>query len=409
MKRKLFTAVLCASAALAQDTAPKFVKGTLLVQRREVSGPADWRKAFAAHGAVEESEIPQLRVHVLRVPEQAIDKVRAALMNSGQFEFVERDGIASATAMPLDPMLPSQWHHYKIDMPGAWLTTMGSTTVPIAILDGGLDGTHPDLGSKMIPGYNFVNLSMDTPDLTGHGTKVAGSAAAVTNNNLGVSGVAAYNPIMPIVVMDASNYASYSNIARGINYAADKGVRIINISITGTTSSLTLQSAVDYAWKKNAVVFAAAGNANTTAPGYPAACDKVIAVGSTSSADTRSAFSNYGTWIDVVAPGEAILTTTAGGSYAAVSGTSFASPITAGVAALMLSVKPGLNATQLSDLIRSSSVDLGAPGFDEEFGSGRVDAHRAVLAALQATAAPTPTVEEPTVTTQPKPGKGRNK
>ena len=104
---------------------------------------------------------------------------------------------------------------------------------------------------------------------------------------------------MPIVVMDASSYASYSNIARGITYAADRGVRIISISITGTTSSATLQSAVNYAWNKNAVVFAAAGNANTTALGYPAACDKVIAVGATDSADLRASYSNYGSWIEL--------------------------------------------------------------------------------------------------------------
>jgi hypothetical protein len=150
-----------------------------------------------------------------------------------------------------------------------------------------------------------VSLNANTSDLTGHGTKVAGAAAATTNNNAGVSGVAGLNPIMPVVVMNSNSYASYSNIARGITYAADRGVRIINISITGTTSSSTLQNAVNYAWNKNSVSFAAAGNANTTSPGYPAACDKVIGVGATDNNDARASFSNYGSWIDVVALGPA--------------------------------------------------------------------------------------------------------
>ena len=379
--KSLLLIALCALQLVAQEKSGEFIKDRLLVQRRAGSSQADARKNFAAHGASEESEIAQIKVHVLRVPSQAIEKVKAALLQSGQFEFVETDGVASAEAMPLDPMLPSQWHLYKIDMPGAWLTTMGSASVPIAILDGGVDSNHPDLKSRVVAGYSFISLNTNTLDLTGHGTKVAGTAAAATNNNIGVAGVAGLNPIMPIVVMNASSYASYSNIAKGITYAADRGVRIINISITGTTASSTLQSAVNYAWNKGAVVFAAAGNSATTAPGYPAACDKVIAVGATDTNDARASYSNYGSWIDVVAPGSSILTTLRGGSYGGASGTSFASPITAGVAALMLSVKPQLTAAQLTDLLKSTSKDLGTVG-SIRYGAGRVNANAAGFAAL---------------------------
>ena len=214
---------------------------------------------------------------------------------------------------------------------------------------------------------------------------------------------------MPLVALNASNYASYSNIARAITYAADRGVRVINVSITGTTASSTLQSAVNYAWNKGSVVIAAAGNSGSTAMGYPAACDKVIAVGSTESTDAKSSFSNYGTWIDVTAPGSGIYTTFRGGGYGAASGTSFASPITAGVAALMLSVKPALTATQLTELLRGSARDLGTAGFDVSFGAGRIDANQAVLAANQAVVSTqVPTVPtEPVVAPAPKPGKKR--
>ena len=405
MKVYLLLAVLCAGGAIAQERSGEFIKDQLLVKRREGASPADARKAFATHGAREEAEIAQIRVHVLRLPEQAIERVRAALLKSGEFEFVERDGVAASQAMPVDPYLPSQWHLYKIDMPGAWLTTMGSANVPIAILDGGVDQNHPDLAAKVVPGYNFVSLNSDTSDLTGHGTKVAGAAAAAIDNNIGIASVAGLNPIMPVVVMNASSYASYSNIAKGITYAADRGVRIINISITGTTASSTLQSAVNYAWNKKSTVFAAAGNSNSTSPGYPEACDKVIGVGATDGNDLRASYSNYGAWIDVVAPGSGIYTTFRGGTYGNASGTSFASPITAAVGALMLSIRPDLTPDQLTSLLRSSSTDLGSAGFDSTFGAGRVDANRALQAAQQAAAPvePVPTEPAPAPT---KPGKG---
>jgi thermitase len=406
MKSYVCLSLLAVIAANAQERPDHFVKDRLLVQRIAEASHENAKKAFALNGASEESEIAPLRIHVLRVPSQAIDKVRAALLQSGQFVFVERDGVASGQAMPVDTLLASQWHLYKIDMPGAWLTTSGSTSVPIAILDSGVDGAHSDLASKLVAGYNFLTMNTDTADRSGHGTQVAGSAAAATNNNLGVASVAGNNPILPVVVMDSSNYATYSNIARGITYAADRGVRIINISITGPTSSSTLQSAVDYAWSKNAVVFAAAGNSGSTAPGYPAACAKVVAVGATDENDARAGWSNYGSWITVVAPGVNVLTTLAGGSYGGASGTSFASPIAAGVGALMLSVRPQLTAADLTSLLRSSTRDLGAPGVDSEFGGGRVDANRAVLAAQQAVLQ---TVAPPPTTIQPKPGKGNRK
>ena len=131
---------------------------------------------------------------------------------------------------------------------------------------------------------------------------------------------------MPLVVLDASDYASYSNVANAIIYAADHGVRIINVSISGSSSSSLLQSAIDYAWNKGALVFAAAGNNSSSALTYPAACNHAIAVSSTESNDTFSGFSNYGSWITLSAPGNNILTTNRGGGYGQWQGTSFASP-----------------------------------------------------------------------------------
>jgi subtilisin family serine protease len=150
---------------------------------------------------------------------------------------------------------------------------------------------------------------------------------------------------MPLKVLDAAGSGSYSNIAKGINYAADHGARVINLSMGATSSSSTLQSAIDYAWNKGVVLIAAAGNSGNDIPSYPAACTHVVAVSATNSADTITTWSNYGSYVDLSAPGESILTTW-GGDYAYVSGTSFSSPVTAATAALMLSIQPKLTNTQ---------------------------------------------------------------
>jgi thermitase len=225
----------------------------------------------------------------------------------------------------------------------------------------------------------------------GHGTAVAGVAGAAGNNAIGVAGVSWKNPIMPLVVLNSSDYASYSNIASAIIYAADHGARVINVSIAGTSSSSTLQSAVNYAWTKGSVVFAAAGNSSSSTPNYPAACNNVVAISATDSTDHLTSFSSYGSWVDLSAPGIGMVTTNRGGGYGNWWGTSFSAPATAGVAALVLSVNPGLSADALVTLLKNNSDDLGVVGFDTTFGAGRINAAKAVAAA-QATMNVIPTV-----------------
>jgi hypothetical protein len=241
-------------------------------------------------------------------------------------------------------------------------------------------------------GWNFLSGNTDTHDQMGHGSAVSGTVAAATNNLTGVAGVTWANPIMPLVVVDSTGYAYYSNIASAITYAADHGARIINISIGGTSPSSALQSAVNYAWNKGSVVFAAAGNSGSSTLNYPAACDNVVAVSATEATDTLASFSNYGSWIDLSAPGNNILTTTNGGGYGSWWGTSFASPIAAGVGALALAARPSLSASALVSLLEANSDDLGVAGFDTSFGWGRVNAYKAVSAALAAPVNPPPSV-----------------
>jgi hypothetical protein len=264
----------------------------------------------------------------------------------------------------------------------------GSTSTPIAIIDSGVDPAHPDLAGKLLPGYNFLAGNTDTHDVLWHGTAVAGTAAAMTNNAAGVAGVGWENPIVPLVVLNASNWASYSNIASAITYAVDHGVKVMNISIGGSSSSSTMQQAVDYAWNRGAVIVACAMNNNSTTPMYPAALNHVVAVAATDPADLKTSFSNYGSWIDVSAPGINIYTTDMGGGYGTFWGTSFASPITAAVAAVIRSANPLLTNSEVVAFLQSTADDLGDPGFDILYGWGRVNLHRALQAAGSTLPAP---------------------
>ena len=393
LKTVALSLLIAAGSGFAQAPAPEHVSGRLLAQPAGEASESTIAYLLAATGAKVHHKIDGINVVVLEVPEAAVDAVSQALQRSGRFTFVERDFIAHAAAIPNDPDFLSEWHLAKIQAPSAWSITTGSSGVPIAVIDSGADGAHPDLAAKLIPGWNFLTGTSNTADTGcsgGHGTAVAGAAAADTNNLTGVAGVGWANTIMPLVVLDGSCSATYSNMASALNYAADHGVRIINISLGGTTASSTLQSAVNYAWSKGAVVFAAAGNSSNSTPIYPAACNYALAISATEPADTLASFSNYGSWISLSAPGDNILTTEKGGGYWYCWGTSLATPVAAGVGALALSANPSLTASALVTLLEKNSDDLGSAGWDEYFGWGRVNAYKAVTAAKGMTADTTP-------------------
>jgi subtilisin family serine protease len=316
------------------------------------------------------------------------------LARSGQFGYVERDYYAHTAAVPNDPSYGSQWHLPRIQTPQAWNVTTGTASIVVAVVDTGVYAVHPDLASKITPGWNFVASNADTTDVLGHGTAVAGVVAAASNNSIGVTGVSWASRIMPLVVVDEYDRAAYSHIAAAIQYAADHGARVINVSIGGSSPSATLQNAVDYAWNKGSMVFASAMNEAVSSPYYPAACNRAIAVSATDSGDRLASFSNYGNWITLAAPGSAILSTVNGGGYGYWFGTSFASPIAAGVAALCLAVNPTLTNPEVVSMLQQSADDLGSGGYDHYFGWGRVNAYRAVSAAQQ-TLLPPPVERRP--------------
>ena len=371
---------MCSPSLFAQGP-PNHHDSQLLVQPKSGVAAEVLGKIFGEQEALEEDELPEISVKILRVPADKLEKVEQALSHNPHFKFVEKNYLAGGAAVPNDSKYGTEWHLTKILAPSGWDLTRGTSHVTIAICDTGVDSLHPDLVGKFINGYNVYSNNPLFNDVTGHGTAVAGTAAAMTNNITGVAGLGWANTLMPIRMSDSSGYALYSNMAKAIDYAADHGAKVINLSFGGSSASSTLQSAVDYAWNKGCVIVASAMNNNTSAPYYPAACNHVMAVAATSSSDTKASFSNYGSWIDVSAPGTSILTTTRGGGYGAWSGTSFSSPLVAGLAALIFSLNPNLTNSQVVGLIQKNATDLGAAGFDQYFGWGRINVYKSLLAA----------------------------
>ena len=356
------------------------VPGELLVAPKAGVSDADLENQYKAHGGKRIKTLSQIKVHQIQVPAHALEKIEAALAKNPQVEFVEKNLIGEAHLVPNDPGYASQWHLPKILAPNAWDIASGSTSVPIAVIDSGVDPNHPDL--LQMQGYNFLGNNTDTRDVLGHGTAVAGAAAALGNSGIGVSGVTWTNPIMPLVTVTSNNTATVSGTSSAIVYAADHGARVINISLGWTGYTSTMQNAVNYAWNKGLVIVASAGNYGNSNPIYPAALTNVVAVSATDSVDNLAGWSTYGNFVDVSAPGVSIYTTANGGGYRYASGTSFSSPIVAGLAALIFSLNPSLSNAQVVNLIKNNADDLGSVGFDQYFGQGRVNAYRSLLAAL---------------------------
>ena len=381
---------------IAEAGTDGYVAQRLLLKFKNGAQPVDTARTLShAVGARTVSEIPQLGVKVIELPEKAepIAQLKA-FRASPHVEYAELDRVyAPADITPNDFWYFGQWHLTKIAAPAAWATTTGSSNVIIAICDTGVESTHPDLAGKLVPGWNVFSSNSDTHDVTGHGTSVAGTAGAAANNSVGVASVAWGCPIMPIRVSDGSGMASSTTIANGMLWAADHGARVVNVSYYGVNGDATITSAAQYLQSKGGVVTTAGGNDGLfySAPDNP----YLLAVSATGSNDVLASFSSRGNYIDLAAPGAGIFTTSVGGAYASGTGTSFAAPIVAGVAALVISAKPSLTAQQVQDILKQNADDLGTPGWDSSYGWGRVNAARSVAAAIAS--APPADTTPPTV------------
>ena len=380
-----------------------FVPGRVLVKFRPEITRSRSRRMIANTGALDASEIPGIGVHIVELPAAADEAAFANVFKSQpEVEFAELDRIVMPETMtPNDPSYPNQWHLPKISAPAAWSGTTGSGSVIIAICDTGVDPAHPDLATKLVPGWNFYDNNSDTHDVYGHGTAVAGTTAESSNNGLGMASVAWGCEIMPLRVSAPDGSASYSTIANAITWAADHGARVANVSYIVSNSS-AVSSAGQYIQSHGGVLTASAGNYSTfdSSPDNP----NMLVVSATDRNDVLATWSNTGNNVDLSAPGVDIGTTTNGGAFGYGSGTSFSAPVVAGVAALVISANPSLTGSQVTNVLKQSADDLGSPGWDPSYGAGRVNADRAVSLALGTTPPPTDTTPPSVNITSPSGG-----
>lgn len=314
----------------------------------------------------------------------------AKLQASGKVAYAEPNYIARMSDFRVeadvnDPMAKEQYTLDKVQARAAWDLTMGSPKTLLAIVDTGVDHSHPDLKGRTLKGKDFVNNDDDAMDDQGHGTHVAGIAAGSANNGIGIAGIAPNVTILAVKVLSKSGGGSYEGVANGIIYAADQGAHVINMSLGGPSPSKAVEDACKYAMSKGSVVIAAMGNDGRETVSYPAGVPGVIAVGSTDSADLRSSFSNMGKHISISAPGSKILATLpmlpnpiGKTEYGVLSGTSMATPAAAGLAALIRDKYPSLDINGVRAKLEQSSDDLGDKGFDKSFGFGRINALKAL-------------------------------
>ena len=277
-----------------------------------------------------------------------------------------------------------------IDAPEAWNLHTGTSSIIIAIIDTGVSQSHPEFSGKLVPGYNFSGDGgpTDTDDgwLISHGTHCAGIASAKTNNAQGIAGVSWGARIMPVKVLNWLGTGTDTGCANGITWAADHGAHVLSMSWGSTAASSLIQSAVAYAWGQGKVLVAASGNVASDPISYPAAYPQCIAVGATDNRDILSDFTSFGPQMDVVAPGVDVYSTWDTffnpDTYTFESGTSMACPHVSGLAALVWSAKPTATNAEVRQFIENNCDDKGPAGWDQQYGWGRINAFRAVQAAL---------------------------
>lgn len=303
--------------------------------------------------------IPGTRAVTVDVPASRVAESARRLAADPGVAYVEPDHVAHAAALtPNDPGYKSQWGTVQTRVNQAWSSVRGSSRVVIAVVDTGVTAT-PDLAGRVLPGHDFVNNDDDPRDDAGHGTMAAEVIAANGYNGTGIAGVCWACRILPVKVLAKDGSGSYSDIAEGIRYAADRGANVINLSLSGTDDSRLLRDAVAYATGKGSLVLAAAGNDGSSVPHFPAAIPAVLAVGGETSTGTRYAWSDYGSWVDVTAPGcnpsQAL-----NGAVEQYCGTSSATPFAAGVAGLLASTDPAPSAATIrAALVASRAGAIG--------------------------------------------------
>lgn len=297
-----------------------------------------------------------------------------------------------AAGVPNDPFVLDDSRSYApqlLNLFSAWDFPFVTDDVVIAVIDTGIAHQHPEFAGRILPGYDLIHADEDPEDDQGHGTHVAGIAAAAANNNQGIAGVCTFCKLLPIKAVNEGQDASGIGIAEAIRYAADHDADIALLSLSRSVGDERIEAAVAYAREKDVLIVAAVGNQARNVATYPAAYPGVLGVTATTWRDEQRSSSNYGEFVDVAAPGDNIFSTyydldNKYNGYLFMSGTSMAAPFVAGLAGLLLAQNPDRTADDLARLITTTAIDLGAPGRDDIFGYGRIDPVAALMAEAEA-------------------------
>ncbi|MHB1006697.1 MAG: S8 family serine peptidase [Chloroflexota bacterium] len=364
----------------------------VLVKRSAKVSPGDFKATLDKEGLVGAEGLLVPGWWAVPVPPgRDADDVLAQLKRLPDTVIAERELQRTVFATPNDPYFSAyQWGPQQIGAPAAWDSTYGSSDVLLAVIDTGIDTTHPDRPARLLLGRDFVNNDLDPTDDHGHGTHVAGIAGAATNNGIGIAGICPGCTVLVVKVMAANGSGSDADIGDGIKYAADVGVdqgkrTVINLSIGGDYSFYEA-NAVAYAQGKGALVVAAAGNGGHIDPSYPARLPGVIPVAATDASDLVAWFSQFAP-LGLAAPGSSIYSTapaypttmwkTGTPGYEWLSGTSMASPHVAGAAGLVWSQFPALTPSQVVAELKGA-VDVPS-GWNANYGAGRLNVDSAIL------------------------------
>ena len=356
--------------------------------------------------------------------QKADDAFLEALQQSKWADIVEPVGVFKTSVLSDDSLSAQQWYLEKINIAGAWAVSSGVDDVTVGVIDTGVDFEHPDLQGRFwinaaedlngngrldsgdengvdddgngfiddVIGYDFTDAprfpdggDYITPDNRpddefsgGHGTQVAGLIAAAANNGRGISGVAPGVRIMALRAGTASGYLEEDDVAQALFYALNNGARIVNMSFGDVALSRFLRDVIRYVAGQGLILISSAGNSATDRIHFPSGLPDVISVGASDRNDGLAGFSNYGSSVDLLAPGVEMISTAPGGGYSALNGTSFSAPLVSGVAALLLSARPEYGPQTLRNVLISTADDIMLYGWDVYSGSGRLNAAKAL-------------------------------
>ncbi len=378
-----------------------------LIQEHQVDTIAGTLQSLPDHYRIEFSDSSE------------VDQLVQGLEASSVFDAAEKMPYFTTSYSPNDPFFSSdQWYLHRVDAPQAWDSTKGDSSVRIAIVDNAVSTVHEDIvgalwnnadetdGNSLdddLNGYVDDKHGYDVADSDGdpnppsgsgsnsawvHGTHVGGIAGAETDNGTGMAGVGFQGELIAVKCSpNSSSGDALTHAYEGVDYAIQAGADVINMSFGSSSGNMVGSALIQQARSNGITLVGAAGNSDTSEKHYPAAYPEVIAVGATNTNDEKAYFSNYGDWIDVMAPGTGIRSTLSGGSgdqYGDLQGTSMASPLVAGVASLILSVDPGKSPSDVEQVIEGSAEDISSqnPSYTGKLGAGRVNAHQAVNLSL---------------------------